>query len=228
MQTFLTIPAKDGSFCFNIVNEGKFGFDNIEGKKIGITMIRGPRYPDVPGSSWVSKERINRSKAGEGEPEQVTDQGHHIIRLRLMPRAGAWDAQNIAPTAHAFNCPFLSKGIDYKPYATSFMSADSTGIEISSLKVLEEPNENLEAFENPAGVVNNKTFVLRVYATEGKHRDAMFYLPRNWDIQNVLPADLIERPTEEKIECIKNKKQSVEAVKAHWSPNEIKTFLLIR
>ncbi len=93
MQDFLTIPANDGSFCFNILNEGKYGFDNIEGNKIGITMIRGPRYPDVPGSSWVNKERSVRQKQGKGKPSVSTDQGRHIIRLRLMPRAGAWESQ---------------------------------------------------------------------------------------------------------------------------------------
>ena len=105
MQDFLTIPANDGSFCFNILNEGKYGFDNIEGNKIGITMIRGPRYPDVPGSSWVNKERFVRQKQGKGEPSVSTDQGRHIIRLRLMPRGGAWESQKIASAAHAFNCP---------------------------------------------------------------------------------------------------------------------------
>ena len=73
MHTFLTIPAQDGSFCFNIINEGKYGYDNMEGNKIGITTLRSPLYTDVPSNSWISEERNKRKRNGEGSPPEHAD-----------------------------------------------------------------------------------------------------------------------------------------------------------
>jgi alpha-mannosidase len=226
MQTFLSIPSMDNSFCFNIINEGKYGFDNIEGNKIGITMIRGPHYPDVSGPSWVLPERINRESKGQGVPPINTDQGRHMIRLRLLPRAGSWEQQKITSSAHAYNCPALSRLINYKPFNTSFFDTSSTGIEIMTLKIAEENNEEHESWDNQENSLYTKVWILRAYETQGIAQSANIVFPTSFNIHEVFVADLLERKTPEKIEKDKDGQHPIKMIKARWAPHEIKTFLL--
>jgi alpha-mannosidase len=228
MQSFLTIPAKDNSFCFNIINEGKYGFDNIEGNKIGISMIRGPRYPDVPPSSWVSKERADRKKRDGTEPFDVADHGSHIIRLRLMPKVGNWENQAIEQVAHAYNCPVLSKVIDYKPYSQWYTLDLPKGIEIACIKIGEEGNEQSEDWNNPKFNLNTKIIVLRVYETVGQDQNVKIPIPEWWGIKQAQIADLIERPTTEPLETQKTELGAINMMECHFAPHEIKTFLLSR
>jgi alpha-mannosidase len=226
MQTFLTLPAKDNSFCFNIINEGKYGYDNIEGHKIGISMIRGPRYTDVPGSSWIAKERMDRIKRGEGQPPDITDQGCHIIRLQLIPRRGSWADQSIEKAAHAFNCPNLTDMVTYKPFTWHFALASPPGIEIAALKLGEANNEALNNWYRPINKPNMKIIVLRVYETLGSYHNATIQLPAIWSVTAIEVADLIERPTNESSKIVWNQEKNIESVEITCKPHEIKTLLL--
>jgi alpha-mannosidase len=226
MQTFLTLPARDESFCFNILNEGKYGFDNINGNRIGISMIRGPRYPDAPGSSWVVAERINRKKAGLGEPYDVTDQGGHIIRLRLLPRRGSWSGQQIEQAAHAFNCPVLTSVQEYKPWNYIPYDGALQGVEISCLKVSEALNESLENWDKPAGNIDNSALILRVYETRGHDHNASIPIPVEWKVKHVNSVDLVEIATKDSISFSFDEAGYVKSISGAWKPHEIKTFIL--
>jgi alpha-mannosidase len=227
MQTFLTIPAQDNSFCFNILNTGKYGFDNIEGNKIGITMIRSPMYTDLPAESCLKQERAVRAEAGLGEVPEHTDLGHHLIRLRLMPRRGAWEDQHVERDAHALKCPAFSRPITYAPLMTPAIIAASDGIEVTSFKPAEEANEHLEDWENETGEVDMQVRVLRVYETLGTAHEGTVTITK-LNVSRVQPADLLERSAGDDIPLDYNEEETKTTFTAQWAPHEIKTFLLCK
>lgn len=229
MQTFLSIPAQDGSFCFHILNRGKYGFDNIDGNKIGITMIRSPMYPDVPASSWVTDERKARAKAGRGNVPEFADDGMHLIQLRLMPKRGRWETHTIERDAHAFNCPPIASIVGYTPFVTEELITTSEGIQAGSIKPTEAPNEALEDWDNPQLAPNTNTLVLRVYETLGTAHDGDVEFSPLLKIKKVTTADLVEQDATDEIRTQLSKNDgSVRRIIASWAPHEIKTFLLHR
>jgi alpha-mannosidase len=227
MQTFLTIPAKDNSFCFNILNEGKYGYDNIEGNRIGITVIRTPGYTDVPPSSWVDSERTQRKKNGDGEPPSHADLESYIIRLRLMPKLGSWEEQQIEKSAHSFNSPIFSRILDYTPLELSTITTN-LGVQVSSIKFSEINNEQFDDFSDESGQIDPSIIIIRAYETLGIKHNGVINIPNDFQVKNAVVSDLLEREIEENLKIIQNDQGSVVEINGVWKPHEIKTILLIR
>jgi alpha-mannosidase len=247
MHNFLSIPAKDGSFCFNILNRGKYAFDNIEGNKIGISTLRAPLYTNVPNVSWIVEERKKREQKGEGTVPTHADLGHHLIQYRLMPKRGSWKEQFIERDAHAFNSPILSDLIQFKALETDSPLTTTDGLELASIKIAEEPNENLLDMLTPdktISQVNDATinklkvdrFVIRVYETQGFQKTGEITIKTKLNIKDVVACDLIERNisipktkgllTSDPIKLKKDTTGNIIAIEGKWAPHEIKSFIL--
>ncbi len=106
--------------------------------------------------------------------------------------------RKIASAAHAFNCPSVVLPVKYHPYSISFFGINTSGIEISSLKVAEEGNEHLDIFGKLQGAVKTNVWVLRVYETLGKIQTAMITVPKSWGIKDIACTDLLERKNKRK------------------------------
>jgi alpha-mannosidase len=228
MQTFVTIPAQDGKFCFNILNTGKYGFDNIKGNIIGISMIRGPHYPDTNKESWANEERATREKAGKGTVPEYIDSGMHRIQLRLIPRKGVWEQQQIEIDAHAWNCPPLTNFISYYPISRESLISTTSGIEATNLKIREEPHELLENWTKPEGRIKATSWILRVYETQGHEHKGSITLSPRMGIKSAQAMDLTEMPVDDSYELEKDADGNISKITARWTPHEIKSILLFR
>jgi len=247
MHNFLCIPAKDDSFCFNILNRGKYAFDNMEGNKIGISTLRSPLYTDVPPSSWVTEERKKREKRGEGQPPTHADLGYHLIQYRLIPKRGSWKHQFIERDAHAFNSPILGNLIQYQALESDSPFSTTDGIELTSIKITEEPNENLLDSLKPDMTIletNNSTlsklkterFVIRVYETQGSPKSGEITIKTKLNIKDVIACDLLERPilvsksknplASESFKVKKDTNGNIIAIESKWAAHEIKSFII--
>jgi alpha-mannosidase len=160
-------------------------------------------------------------------PPSHADQGHHFIRLRLLPRAGPWTDQKIANDAHAYNCPVIAAPITYSSYSATYLSTNSLGVEISSLKIAEEGNEHCESWDSPQDTLNINSWILRVYETLGHKQDAIITLPLSWKIVNIIETDLIEREVSESLTIQRDSSQKIISFGAKWHPHEIKSFKLV-
>lgn len=94
------VSVSDGRYGLAILNEGKYGFD-ADGGTIGVTLLRGPRYPSAIVNAWGLGEPLN-------ERPTHTDQGLHVIRWGVMPHAGDWRAARLWRAGLEFNNPPLA------------------------------------------------------------------------------------------------------------------------
>nr|MDO8116002.1 glycoside hydrolase family 38 C-terminal domain-containing protein [Candidatus Sigynarchaeota archaeon] len=102
MHTFVTMERDDASRGLAIINEGKYGFDTLNGH-LGISIIRGPLYPGTNIVAWARDERKRRQDAGMGEPPLHADQGPHVARFWIVPYKGTWRDGRVHALAHVFN-----------------------------------------------------------------------------------------------------------------------------
>jgi alpha-mannosidase len=230
MLTFVSLEAKDKSFNVNLLNTGKYGFDNLEGNKIGITTLRGVLYPTITNLAWANQERHKTKKEGGTPVPEFTDQGTHIIKYKILPKAGSWDSNDIANIAHAFNCPCLVAPISKNaPNLSALISEwpELHGIEFGTLKVAEEPNEEKEDWANPNGSINTQKLVLRINETLGIAKSVEIPIPSKLKIKTASWANLIEE-IESEAKVTKDQNGFVIQVSANFAPNEIKTLILER
>lgn len=104
MHTFVAMERDDRSGGLAVLNDGKYGFDTLEGC-VAISVVHGPEYPGTNVVAWARDEREARVKAGLGEPPTHADQGEHGTRLWILPYTGSWRDGGVAARAHAFNVP---------------------------------------------------------------------------------------------------------------------------
>ena len=233
MLTFVNLEAKDKSFNVNLINFGKYGFDNLGGNRIGITTLRGVLYPPITNITWANQERHKTNKEGGTPVPEFTDQGAHIIRYRILPKEGSFDSQNIASNAHAFNCPCLVSPIGKISTQIPLIESESQlwgsihGIEFGALKVAEEGNEEKEDWNTPSGEIKMDQLVLRINETLGISRSVEIPIPSVLKIKEAYWANLIEE-IESKAEIINQKDGYISLLRAQFAPNEIKTLILKR
>ncbi|MHA1681090.1 MAG: glycoside hydrolase family 38 C-terminal domain-containing protein [Promethearchaeota archaeon] len=110
MHTFVTLEndAGSGRGGLAVINDGKYGFDTIDGV-LGVSIVHGPRYPGTNVVAWAREERKRRLESGGGEPPTHADQGKHVTRLWLVPYAGTWKDGQLHHLAHGFNAPARAK-----------------------------------------------------------------------------------------------------------------------
>ncbi|MBD3186268.1 hypothetical protein GF325_05525 [Candidatus Bathyarchaeota archaeon] len=173
MHSFVTQENDDGTRGFAIINDGKYGFDTLDGST-GISIVHGPEYPGTNIVAWARDERKERVKKDLGEPPTHADQGYHLNRLRLYPYEGSWREGNVHMMAHGFNLPtpvlvhdvtsgfrprsitgihdfgasrdMIEKAITESMKRETWIKAEPTTIEVTVLK----KSENLPSFLDPA------------------------------------------------------------------------------
>ena len=94
------IDLSDGRYGIAVLNDGKYGF-SAEGGVLGLSLLRGPRYPAAVVNAWGLSEPAS-------DRPRYTDQGQHVMRYAIMPHAGSWQDAKLWRSGMEFNAPFLS------------------------------------------------------------------------------------------------------------------------
>jgi len=90
----------DGRYGIAVLNDGKYGF-SCEGSSLGLTLLRGPRYPAAVVNAWGLSEPAS-------DRPRYTDQGIHVMRYAIFPHSGSWRDAKLWRRGLEFNAPFIT------------------------------------------------------------------------------------------------------------------------
>ncbi|MHA1999737.1 MAG: alpha-mannosidase [Promethearchaeota archaeon] len=216
-HTWLDMPSADGTWGLAVINKGKYGYDAV-GERIGLTVVRGPKYPAPAYESWVKVERELRKDSGGGPVPTHADQGLHLIQYMIVPHSGTWfDSKPFIPMlAHAFNEGVISRtGTLSAPAPDLDASLISTGTRNAEIAVVKHA-------ENSPGYVFRVNEVLSTNAACCK-----VSLHASLGVRDIVETDLLERPlAETEFEVEKDTAGNVVKISFQLRPHEIKTFLM--
>jgi alpha-mannosidase len=130
IDTSGTIPGSEGRFGVAVLNDGKYGFDILDGE-LGVTAVRSPIYahhePMVP---------------REGVRYQFQDQGIQRLTLRLVPHRGGWSDVDLTRRAMALNqrptVLIESRHQGSRPSTASFVSVEPGNVIVGAVKGAED------------------------------------------------------------------------------------------
>ncbi|MBD3187474.1 hypothetical protein GF325_11635, partial [Candidatus Bathyarchaeota archaeon] len=217
-HTWVDMSTPSNEWGLAVINNGKYGYD-ASGSRLGLTLLRGPKYPAPSGEAWVHQERAKRMQDTGTKPPTHADQGTHLIQYILLPHSGGWqDSVPFIPAiAHGFNEGLSAvitkdRGIDMQLGSAPILT-DDNGIEIAAIKQPED---------GPGTVI-------RIVEVKSKARNANVMLDATLEIDSVANVDLLERAGDvQDITIQRNEKGYIKEFSFHVNPHEIKTFLLKR
>lgn len=214
-QTWVDLISKDEKWGLAILNNGKYGFD-AQGSRIGLTMIRGPKYPTPSNESWVRLERSERlKKTGEQEPSHA-DMGTHLIRYILMPHKGDW--KNPEPNFQAF-AHWFNEGYICHTFNNLKIPIDS----LINKRFIWTEDENIEIVVLKSSFVD-KGVIIRINETKMKESECTIHFNPALKIDQLIETDLLERPLTSTDIKIEKSGDYIRKIKVHIKPHEIKTF----
>lgn len=196
-QAWADVSAPEGGWGVAVLNEGKYGFDARD-DRLGLTLLRGPQYPEPDTNAWIRDERKRREAAGKGAPPQFADQGVSVIRFGLLIHEGSAPTNPaINAIAHEFNRPPLVLGPG-ENRLTLGDPADPDKIPANEpLVTLSSPTVELTALKRAER--DPDTFVARLVEMGGMPETSLevtFHESVSRRIQDIHEADLLERPGE--------------------------------
>jgi len=103
-----------------LCNDGQYGAD-VLGGEMRLSLLRSPIYAFH-----------DPAKPEPGTAYRTTDQGEHLLRYRLVPHGGSWQAAEVVREAHSLNVPVYFR---YEMVQDGDMSstASAVGVEPSSV-----------------------------------------------------------------------------------------------
>jgi alpha-mannosidase len=217
-HTWVDVPAGDDkSWGIAFINNGKYGHDT-KGNRIGLTLVRGPFYPNPSGESWTRMERANRARNVGGAPPLHADLGAHLIRYIMLPHEGTWSSSvSFVPAmAHWFN-----EGCVQAPVPASF-EADFLGNRLAWVEGANAEIGSIKLGEDGTGRV------LRVVESAGTGGTVTVKLHAAMNVTGVQEIDILERPLESQdgFEVAKNDVGPVSSITFMAKPHDIRTFLV--
>jgi|WetSurMetagenome_2_1015567.scaffolds.fasta_scaffold00001_445 alpha-mannosidase len=125
----ITGNAGERKYGLTVINDAKYGY-SVSGNDMRISVTRSSIFAHHnPRIVEINAEHL------------WMDQGIQTFRMMLVPHRGTWKENSIVRTAEEFNSPFLMiyQGIHQgnMPASGSFISTDSQGIIVSSVKLAE-------------------------------------------------------------------------------------------
>ncbi|MHA1793845.1 MAG: glycoside hydrolase family 38 C-terminal domain-containing protein, partial [Promethearchaeota archaeon] len=212
-HTWVDMPASDNSWGIAIVNEGKYGYDAKNGR-IGLTLIRGPKYPYPSGEAWVLSERSRHTlKTGEKVPSHA-DQGNHLIKYMLVPHENQWNksAPFIPHLAHWFNHSIITRYLDDASTNApdNIFQLTNERAEITTVKPHEE----------------NEGIIIRIVEIMNEMSETSVIISPDIKIKNIIETDLVELPLENQEISVEKQGENITKLNIQLKPHEIKTFLL--
>ena len=219
VQVIQTVSSeKDNLWGVMYLNDCKYGFDVI-GSQLGITVVRGPKYP--PATGYVSEERKGRQDAG---PPEYADQGEHFLRYAIIPYQGSWHSNPWIKFAHYYNHRAFAELVKIEP------SRKSTADAMPMISVVaSEGTNNLEiaAMKAPEDLPDSESaLILRVVETGRLITEGTLNIPKELAVVDIQLVDLLERPITKPPLRIQKDGNVVVGCTLHWNPHEIHTLLL--
>jgi alpha-mannosidase len=208
-------PSDDNSWGVAYINDGKYGLD-IENSTLGISIIRGPEYPDPRPETYAQIERQNR------DPKTIPthiDQGESIINYAIIPFNGAWGTSHIPKYSHFFNQrPKVQYG--YQKEFNCGISLSAVNLELAMIKL---PEDQL--------IGMGKELIFRIVETGRLSLNGKIQFDPSLRVKKIELVDILERNkdvdrgsfVEIPMEIEKADKIIISCT-LHWNPHEIHTF----
>ncbi|MHA1369580.1 MAG: alpha-mannosidase [Promethearchaeota archaeon] len=224
---WVDLESRDEKWGIAFINKGKYGFDVKKGR-IGLTLIRGPRYPRPSGEAWVNMERNDRARQSGEAPPTHADQGTHLIQYIILPHEGKWNdtppkgGTSVQALTRWFNegcCSTLVYSEDTKNEnwtAESLIASDNVGAEVPVIKSAEDGDG----------------YVMRIVETTCKNRTEKVQISPTLKFTECSEVDLLERPINDKkkntnnkdVKITRNESGIITAIELSLKPHEIKTL----
>ena len=135
------IDLNDGRYGIAVLNDGKYGFD-VDGSTLGLSLLRGARYPSAVVNAWGLSEPSN-------ERPRYTDQGRHVMRYAIMPHAGTWQDAKVWRAGMEFNTSFLTARTSHHdgvmPVESTSLNCESATTYVAAVKRPEDNPGRLDA-----------------------------------------------------------------------------------
>ncbi|MBD3351780.1 MAG: hypothetical protein GF364_09875 [Candidatus Lokiarchaeota archaeon] len=216
-HTWVAFPNQDNSWGVAVINDSKYGFDVIK-DTIGMTLVRGPEYPNPSGYPVEERKKFNK----EGPPTH-TDQEEHIIQYAIVPFSTKWQYSGFQKYAHYFNRRIISRitnGIENPIISKS----DLMGIKVSPSNLEFVSGKKFEEFPERSNEI-----IIRITENGRRKTQGGIIFPEKLKINDIDFVDLLERPwNERKVTIERNKDGYVKSVSCIWGPHEILSLKLIK
>ncbi|MBD3350160.1 MAG: hypothetical protein GF364_01585, partial [Candidatus Lokiarchaeota archaeon] len=222
-HTWVDLPAKDESWGFAILNNGKYGYD-ANPQRIGLTVIRGPKYPAPSKEAWVHTERSRRKEKTNDKPPTHADVGQkHLINYVLLPHKGKWTDSDpdILAHAHWLNYGYASKWV---PKGT--MVTHLSGITTDALIKSKNPNVELSVIKDAQ---DGSGKIIRIVELKHQRAEDSIIFDKKLKIKKIIETDLLERDiSKQKSDATKDEQGNIIKLKIELNPHEIRTFKIIQ
>ncbi len=219
-HTWIAMQDKEEEYGVVLINDSKYGFD-VNKSCIGLTIVRGPKYPEPAGNTYITKEREGRK---EEEIPTHADQEEHYINYACIPYEGSWHKGKFPKRAHLFNTGVISE-CDSNPERKFFdkkwkkceLSSKSGGenLEIAGYKYVEaEPG-------------NENTLIMRLTETGRKETVGVLDIPQELGVKDLGLVNILEENFDNSpILDIKREDRTIIQAIIRFYPHEIHTLKL--
>ncbi|MBD3354111.1 MAG: hypothetical protein GF364_21695, partial [Candidatus Lokiarchaeota archaeon] len=251
MHTFVVLEDKKKKHGLAVINEGKYGFDTINGD-LSISIIHGPEYPEVDVVSWIKEERKKRLKEGLGSPPTHADQGECLTRLWLLPYSGSWRDGQVHHAAHAFNAPYSInvfykepaevseiKVSDFKTIVSQqlsekrFIKSNNRCIEITVIKPADPIpkcfKKEIKGEDSQNYAIKDRGLVFRTINNSNNNAAAEISISSDllMNFERIVETDLLERPLSNGLNYVINRNRMADnIINIKFAPHQIRTFEL--